>query len=175
MDLGMFRRSRTAFTGWIILPLVLVCVAFYLVHVYCSAVEQGLKRRRDFLDVLPDMQRRLTVSEDIVNGFALTGQGNGEAIDVLGAQVHSMARRHDFVINSLRIDKLADQSTEEILVLEIAIKGEGVLLELIRFLNDLQRPQTLALLEECRLQVSKVSADPVYDVEMTLRCHCIAM
>ena len=184
MDLGQFRRSRTAFWGWIVMPLVLVAVVYYLLHVYCTSVETGLQRRRAVLGILPDLQRRVTLASDVVRGFAMVG--GGQAADMLSSQINDTARRFGFIINSLRIDKVEPKPaagkknkpaaalpprTSRASQFTIDIAGEGDLLALIRFLGQLQRPQSLMRAEKATLRLSRLQAEPVYDVELTLRCQ----
>ncbi len=171
MDLGVFRRKKATFWAWLVLPALCVAVAFQAFHVTCLFVEDRLQRRQAVLGILSDVEQRMDVAKDVVLGFAAMGGGRAAAGNV-NSRITELARRHHFVVNSLQVKDSTENSEEGARALEIDLKGEGDILSLMQFMNELQSPQHLTIVDGATIrlkrQTSGVSA--VYNSELSVRC-----
>ncbi|NQU40782.1 MAG: hypothetical protein HQ523_12580 [Lentisphaerae bacterium] len=176
MDLGVFRRRRATFWAWLVLPALCDIVCYSALHVYCRYVEDRLNRREAVLGILEDIEQRMAVAKDVVCGFAMMGDSQALAAADVSSRISELARRHAFTINSLRvkqdIDSVGTTAAAPSPSLEIELKGEGDLLSLMQFLNELQSPQHLSIVDGASIHLGRRRAEaaPKYEVELTVRC-----
>jgi hypothetical protein len=172
MDLGVFRRKKATFWAWIVLPALCVVVGYRVMHVYCLYVEDRLERRQAVLGILEDVEQCMSVSKDVVLGFAMMGDRRTPAAEDVSSRISELARRHGFMINSLRVKdaRATDEDTSR--ALEIDLKGEGDVLSLMQFLNELQSPQHLTVIDGASLHLKQRGAGTAarYTTELSVRC-----
>jgi hypothetical protein len=170
MDVGVFTRSRATLAAWVAGPVLLISALHYTLHVYSRYVDEALERRNTFVKLLPQMAARLQVAHDILDGFGTEAVGESQALDFLGGRVNGAARRHGFMINSLRIEKLAERAADDTPVYQVQVSGEGVLLAVIKFLNEFQGPQSLVNVEAAEIRTARFDAPPVYEGVFKFKC-----
>jgi hypothetical protein len=172
MDLGIFRRRKATFWAWIVLPALFVVVAFSSLNVYCTFVEDRLARRKAVLSILNDVEQRMSVAKDVVCGFAVIGNGRTTAAEDVSTRITELAHRHEFMINSLRVKDDAEISKDSAPALHIELKGEGDILSMMQFLNELQSPQHLTVIDgaSMHLQRGDKAAMPTYKTDLDVRC-----
>ena len=171
MDLGVFRRKKATFWAWIVLPALCVIVGYQVIHVYCLYVEEQLERRQAVLGILDDVEHCMSVSKDVVLGFAMMGDSRAPAAENVSSRISELARRHDFMVNSLRVNEPMETGGEQSRALEIDLKGEGDILSLMQFLNELQSPQHLTVIDGASLRLKQRGAGSAatYTTELTVR------
>ncbi|MBT3296745.1 MAG: hypothetical protein HN919_22315 [Verrucomicrobia bacterium] len=172
MDLGVFRRKKATFWAWIVLPALCVIVGYQVMHVYCLYVEERLERRQAVLSILDDVEQCMNVSKDVVLGFAMMGDRRTPAAEDVSSRISELARRHDFMVNSLHVNESRETGDESSRALEIDLKGEGDILSLMQFLNELQSPQHLTVIDGASLHLKQRGAGTAasYTTELTVRC-----
>jgi len=159
MDLGIFRRKKAIFWAWIVLPALCVVVAYNALNVHCTFVEDELHRREAVLSILSDVEQRMSVAKDVVCGFAVMGNGHTTAAEDISSRITELARRHRFMINSLRVKDASPTDKEASPALYIELSGVGDILSLMQFLNELQSPQHLTVIDSASLQLQRRVAD----------------
>ncbi len=172
MDLGVFRRKKAAFWAWIVLPALTVVVVYNSLDVTCTYVEDHLHRRQAVLGILSDVEERLGVAKDVVCGFAVMGNGNTTAAEDISTRITELARRHRFTINSLRVQDGSELKKKASPALHIELKGEGGILSLMKFLNELQSPQHLTVIDRASMHLQSRGAKGEASYEMELHIHC---
>ena len=172
MDLGVFRRKRATFWAWIVLPALLVVVSYCALHVYCRYAENQIDRREAVLGILGDVEHRLNVAKDVVCGFAMLGDVQTPVAADVSSRISELAARHAFTLNSLQVNQSDDDKTSASRSLEIELKGVGDMLALMQFLNELQSPQHLTVVEGAAMRLQRQQSEdaPRYEVELTVRC-----
>lgn len=172
MDLGIFRRRKATFWAWVVLPALAVTVLFNSLNVYCTFVEDRLQRRKAVLGILNDVEERMSVAKDVVCGFAVIGNGSSTAAEDVSTRIAELARRHHFMINSLRVKSANEVKQESVPALHIGLKGEGDILSLMQFLNELQSPQHLTVINSGLIQLQRRgdNSEATYKAELDIRC-----
>lgn len=177
MDLGVFRRKKETFWAWIVLPILSVVVAYHALNVYCRFVEQRLHQRQAILGILDDVEQRMNVAKDVVCGFAMIGDGGTVAAEDINSRITDLARRHDFTINALQVKDPEKAPKAGAHALLVSVKGEGNILALLQFLNELQNPQRLTVVDSASmyLRTQGDGGSAVYETELTVRCFLDAL
>jgi hypothetical protein len=184
MDLGLFRRSKTAFWAWVILPGALVAVVLYVVHVYCSYVDEVLQRRLAFDKLLPDLTHRVAMARDVMAGCSLMPKGESLAAEALSAKLNDAAQRCGFVINSVRVDKVEPEGKTKLSLLkkpaktvtalpalQVTVQGEGLLAAIVKLVAEVQGPQTLVTVESAKVRAKRLIPEPMYEGEFVFVCY----
>ncbi|MBL7075959.1 MAG: hypothetical protein ISS31_00675 [Kiritimatiellae bacterium] len=172
MDLGIFRRRKATFWAWIVLPALTVIVVYNALDVYCTSVEDQLYRRKAMLGIMNDVEERMSVAKDVVCGFAVMGDGHTSAAEDVSMRITELARRHRFTINSLRVKDGVETLKSASPALYIELKGEGDILSLMQFLNELQSPQHLTVIDGALMQLQRQGdkSSVTYKTELDIRC-----
>ncbi len=170
MDLGVFVKRKATFWAWLLLPLLAMLVLYHALNVHCTLVEERLARRRMVLGLVPQIQGRLGVARDVVQGFAMQGKDRASMVGDAGTRTGEIARRNGVTINSLRVDEPDPLKQPNSKMISVELKGEGSLLSLLSFLNELHSPLHLSLVQSGTLQLSSGVGDVIYETELTVRC-----
>lgn len=175
MDLGIFRRNKSTFWAWIVLPALAVVVAYSVSNVYCASVEDRLYRRKAVLGILNDVEAHMKIAKDVVCAFAVMGGGQATAAEDVSTRMSELARRRGFRIDSLQVKDLVntvttDEETSQALTIEM--QGEGDMLALMQFMNDLHSPQHLTVVDSALLKLQRRGSktETHYMAELMVRC-----
>jgi len=172
MDLGIFIRRKATFWAWIVLPALTVVVVFNSLNVTCTHVEYELHRRKAVLGILNDVEQRMSVAKDIVCGFAVAGNGRTTAAEDISSRISELGHRHQFMINSLRVKDASEINQGSSAALHVELEGEGDILSMMQFLNELQSPQHLTIIDSAsmRMQRGADKTEAIYRTELEIRC-----
>jgi len=165
MDLGLFRRRRVVFWLWIVGPLLAAVVVHYSVFLYCGRMSAMLQERQALASILPGLQESLSASQAAIDTFPSVRATATDARAALTTRVSELSTKHGFVANSLRISSLTESGPVQ--KLEVTIEGEGRLLSIMKFVNDLQTPESLMSLVGASLRINAFFPIPVYNCELT--------
>jgi hypothetical protein len=180
MDLGLFRHDRTTMMAWFVVPLLVVLNVQYGLHVYCSYGEQRLARQEALARQLPALNRRVALATDVAAGFAVPSRTDAENAEALGAKMSDAADRGGFTIDSVQIDKGDPARAAKGIGapppgVRLTVKGEGNLSSIIKFAREVQGPQTLVVVADCRIRAQRLTPEPSYEAEFTFDCRAMDM
>jgi hypothetical protein len=164
MDLGLFKRRRSVFWLWIVVPLILAISVHYTVFLYSQHTAKTLQERRTMARLLPDLVDVLALSESSLEAFPSIRATAPQARSALNTRVSELSAKHNFTANSVRINSLPPAGPVQ--HLEVAIEGEAGLLSIMQFVNDLQSPESLSSLLYFTIRVTAFSPVPLYNCEM---------
>ena len=174
MDLGLFRRGKLAVWAWVILPALLTAVVLCALEVVCNYVEQNVAQQGTLARIWPALDRRLTVAADVIAGFAVLPSGEADMMEALGSRLNAAAQRHNFAIDSLRIDKDESAAKDKGRVLIMAVRGEGPLDAVMKFVGEVQAPQSLVAVASAKLKAQQLTPHLLYEGEFVFKCHDVA-
>lgn len=164
MDLGLFRRRRSVFWLWVICPLVAAAGIHYAVFFYCRHMAEMLQEQGAMAALLPDMVDSLETADDAVNSFPAIRATAADARSALTTRISELSLQHDFLANNVRIKSLTESGP--IQKLEVTIEGEGRLVSIMKFVNDLQTPESLMSLVRAHIRISAFFPVPVYSCDL---------
>jgi hypothetical protein len=175
MDLGLFRRDKTVVWAWVVIPALATGVSLYALSVFGNAIDQQIEGRRALAGIAPQINARLAMAKDVLIGYGIAPPGKAsELTELLGARLNEAAQRHNFAIDSSRIDEVEPSGKGKDRVFRLSVRGEGPLQAVMQFIDDLQSPQSLVAVESVRLKVRQLAPELVYDAELALQCHQLA-
>jgi hypothetical protein len=164
MDLGLFRRRRFVFWMWVICPLVLAVVIHYSVYFYSQRMAGMLQEQRAMAGLLPELSGALALSRSVTDTFPHVRATAAEARASLTTRISELSNQHGFLANNVRISSLPAEGAMH--RLEVTIDGEGRLLSIMKFVNDLQTTDSLMDIVGTRLRVNAFFPIPVYQCEL---------
>ncbi len=161
MDLGLFRRKKTMFWLWIVLPLVAIAGIHYSVSTYCRHLAEEVQTRRALALRLPDLDSALSLSKLEIGKFSQISGTAAEVQASINTRISAVSAECGLIVNSLRI---TSESTKDSLQrLEVSMDGEGQLLAVMKFMNKLQRPELLISLVNTKLRITKFEPKVVFN------------
>ena len=203
MDLGLFKRSRTAFWLWIAVPIVTVAVVFSALEVHVRRVEEDLAYRRSTMKALPEIEKRVRDAGEMVRRFSAAPEGKADAPEWVRRRINRFAEQSGLTINSLSIESgqavipaassaaaskpaaVRDRGPAgaspvaadglKVPYLDVAVGGDGKLFSIVRFLADVQSPESLIAVKSASLRMARGGSDPAYGGEFVLRCYLVSM
>ena len=92
---------------------------------------------------------------------------SAEATDETTRRIHQAAQRDGFTIRSLDVEKTSGRAGE-LRTFKISVRGEGPLLSLINWLNDLQRAEAPLRVEAAKVTCLGLPPDTAVSGEFTL-------
>lgn len=164
MDLGLFRRRQSVFWLWVVCPLIAAAGIHYAVFLYCRHMAEMLQQQGAMALLLPDMVGALATAEDAINRFPAIRATAADARSALTTQISELSLQHNFLANNIRIKSL--QESGPVQKLEIVIEGEGRLLSIMKFVNDLQTLESLMSLVRANVRINTFFPVPVYSCDL---------
>jgi hypothetical protein len=164
MDLGLFRRRRIGFWLWIVCPLLAAASIHFSVFLYCQRMAGMLQEQKAMAALLPDMAGALDNANSIVDEFPAIRATAAEARSALTTRISELSLQHNFLANNVRIKSLT--AAGPVQKLEVSIEGEGQMLAIMKFVNDLQTPESLMALVRANIRVNAFFPTPVYNWEL---------
>ena len=165
MDVGIFIRSRSRLQFWLLTPPLLLLFIALAGGWYVNRIEGQLEWRRGFLEVAPELRAAAGNARDTIRENFLVFRNNEEAREQLNGIVVDRARAVGFTINSMSIDESPPNSG----TLRIVIHGDGSLVSVLEFANEVQRPEYLLTLDSCMLQYLRRQAGAGYMADFVFR------
>jgi len=157
MDIGKFKSSRLQLTLWILVPPLLIVGVGLSTYALQLQSEWQLNRTKTMAEVLP----KLAKAESAV--VALLGQIDNPESQAISSEdglisfIQSTARRVDFTVDSLKVERKAPGkgSGSDLPLLSAKVIGSGNIDAIQRFLADVGAAHQL--LAESELQISQQS------------------
>lgn len=165
MDVGIFLRSRSRLQLWLLTPPTLLVLIAVVGAWYVDRIERQLEWRRSFLEVAPELRAVAGKTRETIRSNFLIFRNNEEAREQLNGIVVERARAVGFTINSMAVDESPPNSG----TLRMALHGEGSLVSLLDFANEIQKPEYLLVLDSCIVQLLRRQAGLVYQADFVLR------
>lgn len=165
MDLGVFVRSKTGLQLWLLAPVAVLALAAGGGAIYLRSGEKDILWRQDFLDTAPQLRAVLNNGLAIINNTYAVARNGGEARERLSATLNDTARRSGFTINTLSIDEVAGAQKG----LRAIVKGDGLLPGVMKFVDAVERPESLITVESFTLSSARPMANPIYTTDITFR------
>lgn len=164
MDLGLFRRRRSVFWLWVICPLVAAGGIHFSVYLYCGRMAEMLQEQGAMAALVPDMADSLETADTAISSFPAIRATAADARSALTTRISELSLEHDFLANNVRIKSLTESGPVQ--KLEVTIEGEGRLLSIMKFVNDLQTPESLMSLVRSSIRINAFFPVPVYSCEL---------
>jgi hypothetical protein len=164
MDLGLFKRRRSIVWLLIVCPLMAAAGIHYTVFLYSQHTAKALQERRAMATLLPDLVDALALSESFLESFPALHATAAGARSALTTRVSELSAKHNFTANRVRINSLT--TSGPVHQLEVSIEGEGSLLSIMKFVNELQAPESLSSLLSFTIRITAFSPVPVYNCEL---------
>jgi len=114
--------------------------------------------------LLPDMAQSLETADTAIDGFPAIRATAADARSALTTRISELSQQHNFLANNVRIKSLKESGP--IQRLEVTIEGEGRLLSIMKFVNDLQTPESLMSLVRASVRVNSFFPVPVYSCDL---------
>jgi hypothetical protein len=169
MDAGVFSNRRAVLWAWILAPLLLLTALHVGVGAVTRRLDRAVARRRLALRQFPELEARNARVVALERQSGLAAAPSGTVSDLLGLRLNEAAQRHGFRVNARRLERLAGpQLAGARSGLRAAVEGEGSLLVLAQYLDDLQRPENLIVLQKAVIRLARLDPEPVYAVQLVL-------
>jgi len=168
MDLGVFRRSRVGLWAWLVLPAVLVAVMFGVTTLYLSSISRRLDRRKEFLENLPEIQRALGVTQEVLSGFDTALRAPDGADPELRALLNATAVEVGFTINSLSTEDLATGNSIDKGGVKAKVQGVANMGAIVALFNELQQPAKTFVVDSLSIGTLRIEEEPLYNVVFVL-------
>lgn len=165
MDLGIFMRSRRRLLFWLLAPVVLMVIVAVFGVWYADRVEGSIQWRRGFLQVAPELRVTANAAREVTRKSFLVFRSSEEARERLNGLINEQARTAGFNVNSMAIDEVPPASG----TLRIAVRGDGTLASVMKFGNEVQRPEHLLSLDSCTMLLLRRQSGLWYTADFTFR------
>ena len=156
MDIGKFKASRARLILWVLIPPSLVVGAGLSSHALRAQSEWQLNRTRALAEVFPKLVIARRNAERLMAEFNGTESSSLKSEDELISYLQSAARKVDFTVDSLKVERRSSPSADNAPMLTASVKGTGGFGAIQHFLGDVSAGQHL--LSESYLQLSRSSA-----------------
>lgn len=173
MDLGVFRRNRMIFLAWILCPLLLITAVHVATVVYRGRAGQAMEDRKQALALVPGLQQRLRVADETLDGFVVEMKEGQGAAEYVGDLVSRAAQESGFVVNALTVDSDRVRERPSGVAVDVTIKGESPYRAVLRFVNELQRPEHLVTLRDASFSATRVVPELQYSATLTCRFYVL--
>ena len=173
MDVGRFARRKTELWLWILSPLVLIWflhAGSLLYHLVAESTLAGLEAHAAIIPELTDTHRRL---DEYLEGFQVLHRGEREAMDEIARVLDRAESASGFVVNSLRAEEAPAPKKKGVRAVDISVIGAGELVEVMRFLDEVQKPRHLVDVASANLNIMAAAKNPIYSARFTFRCYDI--
>ena len=174
VDLGFFKRSRVDFWAWLVGPILLATVIHVSARVHHGNVDASLEWKKTFVRTVPGIEGKLDQANRVIDNFESHPVTTPSARELLGESIDAIARNCEFVVESLSIDRGITKEADHVAVLEVEVRGEGQLLNMTKFMDQLQEVDDLMDVASARIRVKNFAAGPLYYGEFVLRYYEIA-
>lgn len=169
MDVGIFTRGRFLFWCWILVPMLLVIGAQCAVCLYSRLATEALAARRISVAVVPELKREVAAVDLLLKRFAPGRSGEMPTIEVLSTRVNDCAQRHGFIIDQLLFQPPKLESGDTMPTVKVEIEGQGALVPLLSWLDEMQRPEHLLILDTACVRLTQTTPAPAYGVKLLFR------
>lgn len=171
MDVGIFTRGRFIFWCWILLPALLVGGAQCAVYLYGRLTAEALENRRTSMAVVPELKRKVAAVDLLMKRLAPGRSGEMPTIEVLSTRVNDCAQRFGFSLNLLVFHPPKVESGDTLPAVKVEVEGEGALVPLLSWLDEMQRPEHLLILDTASVRLVQAAPAPVYGVKLLFRFY----
>ena len=188
MDAGVFVQSKVRLGLWIIVPLLLIAGLQVGVRTYARHAEDRLRESRDLMNVMPEMEVKLASARSVIGRFGVEAEGAVEASELVRRRVTMAGQQSGLVINSLSVEKESQPLAGRPISLaaaraaaslpagaesvRVSVSGVGPLAAMIRFLDQLQGPESLATIESASVRTMDLVTEPMYAADLVMR-YCV--
>lgn len=148
---------------WLLVPPVVLALVGFGGAWYFRRADRDLCWRNEFLGSAPELRVMLHNALSVASNSYLTARSGSEARENLNALFNDIARQTGFTLNSLSIE----EATGGRRGLRAAVKGDGTLDRVLRFVEAAERPGNLVALDVAVFRSLRPAIDPPYQVEMT--------
>lgn len=169
MDLGLFMRNRLGLRVWAVTPISLLIVSAVTVGTYCHQLETQRQQRAVALQLVPELEAQIHALREVGATFAVSTQDWSQAESGVRSQVNAAAQRASFAINSLGLEQKATLDGVQSPGIEVLVEGEGDLVAVVSFFNELQQPEVAMLPRTMKLTVTHGTPLPVYKGQFVLQ------
>jgi hypothetical protein len=173
MDLGVFRRTKWRLSMWILGPVALLAILFSSFNTFYRAAEKQIGHQTAVMNILPQMDRHLQAASNTIRRFTF-GQTGLRALNGVNTEITEAAQHAAVALNAINAQKSATNAFNELLSLQLTVKGDGNLQSITRFIQEIQHPFSLATTENVKLKTSSLAPDAAYTAELTLNCYAVA-
>lgn len=160
MDLGLFRRKKTVFWVWIVLPLLVNVAVHYSVKTYCQHTAKQIQKRSALDLYLPDVDSALTLSKAEIDKFSQVRGTASEVQSAVNTRISDVSAECGLMVKNLRIT--SESSSDPLKTLKVKMEGEGQLLAIMKFMNKLKKQELLISLVNTRIRIIRFSPEIVY-------------
>lgn len=186
MDLGLFARRKWEFWAWVFVPAAIIVALQCFLEVYAWRVASALEQRKALIQVVPQMQAKLSASREVLKGFAHDGAVKIEPAEEARRSLSKSARQNGFLIDELSVEsgegKAAGRAaapawspSTKVQMLTVSLKGEGSLTALMRFMDTIEKPENLVTMGAVGIRQVRREAEPVYQADFSFRCHILSI
>lgn len=165
MDLGVFVRSKAGFQLWLFLPAAAVVTTAVAGAMYLRHRERDLRWREQFLLAAPQMRAVLNRGLALLDKTYATARSGDEARERLNTLLNNEANASGFTINTLTIQEVAGSRG----ALRASLRGDARMAGIMKFIDAVERPETLIAVELFSIAAPQPTVNPVYNADITLR------
>ncbi len=167
MDLGIFVSSRKKLALWLVLPVFVLVIIYLSSSFYFNSAYNDLKEKESFIELMPLMEQKLQKAKEVLLGYKANKQED-ELLGGLNSKINKFAKKSDFNLDSLSIQKVNSSHSPEFLVFQASIKGKGSFYNVFEFLENSRKENELFFFKIVNINIIDLSAQPVYSAEFEL-------
>lgn len=169
MDSGVFSRRRAMVWCWVWLPVLLIGGAEWAIQASMSRTALEVVRLQHMGDLLvPKAGERLEKAESLLDQFHFKNKSDSLTAESMSAKLNECAHRHGFTIDLLRFQN-APAGGGKLPGVVVELEGTGGIVPLLCWLNEMQQPGNLLVLDAASVHLLRTLPEPEYGVKLQFR------
>lgn len=165
MDTGSFTRTQPRLLGWLVAPLVAICLVYALGNLSSRRTAGMLQDRVASLSAFDDINRSLQQARQLANVFHAARANDQD----WNSQLYTLA--NDSAVSVLSVVRRASRPASAGVdgEPEVVVRAEASILGLSKFLNELERPARMLSIKTMQIDCVGARDEPRYQAEFVFR------
>lgn len=155
MDVGKFKASRGRLMAWIAIPPVLAAGIGMSAFAWQQRTEMELKQAQALSDILPSIIGARREAEDLFENLGLADDNMIGSENQLISFLQEAAVKHDFMVDSVQVDRRETNGKNKFPALNAAVEGVGEVRAVQFFINEVKSSQQLLSVEAINLSLPR--------------------
>ncbi len=170
MDLGVFNRRRVVLWCWILVPVLVIGGTEWTLQTCARRAAVSLAHGRSLSrSLIPEAEGRLKTADTLLGCFQLKSKDEGQIVEALTARINEGAHRHGLSIDLMRFQPATAASGGRAPGMVLDLECVGGLAPLLTWMDEIQRPENLLIMEKATLHLERVKPTPVYGMKIQVR------
>lgn len=171
MDLGAFQAGRAGYTVAIVAPLAVLAAVAIPIGIVQARLEHNLAERQELLSSALHMETALDDARALVARLEVPRSMDVNRVADLNGFVGGLAHDTGVVDQDVSVRRSSGDPSSGQVEYAVAVRGEGTLPVLARFLDGLEHGQRLGGVASVSLHARTLQPEPTYQAELTFVCR----